>query len=52
MWRRAMDYLGLSGEDMYDDYDMSTEYERPTRTPSTASRGRERNAHSPRDADR
>lgn len=34
MWRRAMDYLGLSGEDVYDDYDMSTEYERPTRAPS------------------
>lgn len=26
-----MDYLGLSGEEMYDDYDMSAEYERPTR---------------------
>ena len=24
-----MDYLGLSGEDAYDDYDMSMEYERP-----------------------
>lgn len=29
--RRAMDYLGLSGEETYDDYDMSTEYERPQR---------------------
>lgn len=26
-----MDYLGLSGEEMYDDYDMSAEYERPSR---------------------
>lgn len=26
-----MDYLGLSGEEMYDDYDMSAEYERPGR---------------------
>jgi cell division inhibitor SepF len=26
-----MDYLGLSGDEMYDDYDMSTEYERPAR---------------------
>lgn len=32
-FRRAMDYLGLSGEDAYDDYDMSMEYERPTRGP-------------------
>lgn len=24
-FRRAMDYLGLSGEDAYDDYDMSME---------------------------
>ncbi|CAB4662522.1 MAG: DUF552 domain-containing protein [Actinobacteria bacterium] len=30
-FRRAMDYLGLSGEDAYDDYDMSMEYERPQR---------------------
>jgi cell division inhibitor SepF len=30
-FRRAMDYLGLSGEDAYDDYDMSMEYERPAR---------------------
>lgn len=30
-FRRAMDYLGLSGEETYDDYDMSTEYERPVR---------------------
>ena len=26
-----MDYLGLSGEEAYDDYDMSMEYERPQR---------------------
>lgn len=26
-----MDYLGLSGDEMYDDYDMSAEYERPVR---------------------
>lgn len=32
-FRRAMDYLGLSGEDAYDDYDMSMEYERPARGP-------------------
>ncbi|MEI6630117.1 MAG: cell division protein SepF [Actinomycetota bacterium] len=31
MWRRAMDYLGLSGEDSFDDYDMSAEYDRPVR---------------------
>jgi len=31
--RRAMDYLGLSGDEAYDDYDMSTEYERPARAP-------------------
>lgn len=31
-FRRAMDYLGLSGEEAYDDYDMSMEYERPQRT--------------------
>jgi len=31
-FRRAMDYLGLSGEEGYDDYDMSTEYERPARS--------------------
>lgn len=31
MWRRAMDYLGLSGEDSFDDYDMSAEYDRPGR---------------------
>lgn len=30
-FRRAMDYLGLSGDEAYDDYDMSMEYERPTR---------------------
>jgi cell division inhibitor SepF len=30
-FRRAMDYLGLSGEEAYDDYDMSAEYERPAR---------------------
>ena len=30
-FRRAMDYLGLSGEEAYDDYDMSREYERPQR---------------------
>ena len=30
-FRRAMDYLGLSGEEAYDDYDMSMEYERPQR---------------------
>ena len=30
-FRRAMDYLGLSNEEAYDDYDMSMEYERPTR---------------------
>ncbi len=28
-FRRAMDYLGLSGDEGYDDYDMSMEYERP-----------------------
>lgn len=27
-----MDYLGLSGDDGYDDYDLSTEYERPVRS--------------------
>jgi len=27
-----MDYLGLSGDDGYDDYDLSTEYERPARS--------------------
>ncbi|CAB4595813.1 unannotated protein [freshwater metagenome] len=32
-FRRAMDYLGLSGEETYDDYDMSMEYERPARAP-------------------
>lgn len=26
-----MDYLGLSGEETYDDYDMSEEYDRPSR---------------------
>ncbi len=31
IFRRAMDYLGLSGEEAYDDYDMSMEYERPHR---------------------
>ena len=31
--RRAMDYLGLSGDDAYEDYDMSTEYDRPVRSP-------------------
>lgn len=35
-FRRAMDYLGLNGEEAYDDYDMSTEYERPTRPQRTA----------------
>ena len=30
-FRRAMDYLGLSGDEAYDDYDMSMEYERPQR---------------------
>jgi len=30
-FRRAMDYLGLNGEEAYDDYDMSMEYERPQR---------------------
>ena len=30
-FRRAMDYLGLSGEEAYDDSDMSMEYERPQR---------------------
>lgn len=30
-FRRAMDYLGLSNEEAYDDYDMSMEYERPAR---------------------
>ena len=30
-FRRAMDYLGLSVEEAYDDYDMSMEYERPQR---------------------
>ena len=32
-FRRAMDYLGLSGDESYDDYDMSSEYERPVRSP-------------------
>lgn len=32
-FRRAMDYLGLSGDDAYDDYDMSMEYDRPARPP-------------------
>lgn len=36
-FRRAMDYLGLSGEDAYDDYDMSMEYERPARGPRAVS---------------
>lgn len=31
IFRRALDYLGLSGDESYDDYDMSTEYERPVR---------------------
>ena len=31
-----MDYLGLSGEEAYDDYDMSMEYERPQRAGRTA----------------
>ncbi len=31
MWRRAMEYLGLTGDDTYDDYDLSQEYERPLR---------------------
>ncbi|MEY4366100.1 MAG: hypothetical protein RLZZ305_1444 [Actinomycetota bacterium] len=30
-FRRAMDYLGLSGDETFDDYDMSMEYERPGR---------------------
>jgi cell division inhibitor SepF len=30
-FRRAMDYLGLSADEGYDDYDMSMEYERPAR---------------------
>ncbi len=29
--RKAMDYLGLNGDEAYDDYDMSMEYERPAR---------------------
>lgn len=33
MWRRAMEYLGLNGEETYDDYDMSQEYDRPARSP-------------------
>ncbi len=36
-FRRAMDYLGLSGEEAYDDYDMSMEYERPQRAGRPAS---------------
>ena len=32
-----MDYLGLSGEEAYDDYDMSMEYERPQRAGRPAS---------------
>lgn len=36
MWRRAMDYLGLNGEETYDDYDMSEEYDRPARGPRHA----------------
>ena len=35
-FRRAMDYLGLSNDEAYDDYDMSMEYERPTRAPRPA----------------
>lgn len=35
-FRRAMDYLGLSGDDAYDDYDLSMEYERPARQPRGA----------------
>jgi len=35
-FRRAMDYLGLSGEEAYDDYDMSMEYERPQRAGRSA----------------
>jgi cell division inhibitor SepF len=35
-FRRAMDYLGLSGEEAYDDYDMSMEYERPQRVARSA----------------
>lgn len=31
-FRRAMDYLGLSADEGYDDYDMSMEYERPGRS--------------------
>ncbi len=30
MWKRAMDYLGLSPEDVYEDYDPSVEVERPS----------------------
>lgn len=37
--RRAMDYLGLSGDDAYEDYDMSTEYDRPVRSPRGAPGG-------------
>lgn len=33
IFRRALDYLGLSGDESYDDYDMSAEYERPVRGP-------------------
>lgn len=29
MWRRAMDYLGLSGDDAYETYDPSREYDMP-----------------------
>ena len=31
-FRRALDFLGLSDDEPYDDYDMSAEYERPVRT--------------------
>ncbi|MGA0862680.1 MAG: cell division protein SepF [Ilumatobacteraceae bacterium] len=36
IFRRALDYLGLSGDESYDDYDMSAEYERPARAPRAA----------------
>lgn len=33
VWKRAMDYLGLSPDDVYEDYEPSTEMERPVRQP-------------------
>ncbi|CAB4554825.1 MAG: DUF552 domain-containing protein [Actinobacteria bacterium] len=46
-FRRAMDYLGLSGEEAYDDYDMSMEYERPARPQRSAPEPVQRRGYEP-----